>query len=339
MKTNKFTLIADNSNTSTNKTTMDEKYSDLTIICHGRHFKVHKIIICPQSHVLSKLCDIDMREKRTGIVKHEEFDDDTVERMIDYVYNKKYGVTRRPKDLPSKDDEGLITDTETLATADVPAAEGVALEQDDGATPRIEGIPAAESVALPQDDGAAPAIDGEQVELSPAEKGIIYARVYGLADCYDISELRHHARSNFMEVADEEPGDKDLKGFADVAREICKITTRFDDAYKDPLRADFLSLVARYASKLTHDTDFVAGLYEPELQDSAGDIFVALGHRMSDLETQVTEMTASFEAEKEVLQKSVSAAQADAENQIANAKHGQRVAEQLLSTSKESWSA
>lgn len=33
------------------------KYSDLTFVCDGDEFKVHKVIVCPQSDVLSAAVD------------------------------------------------------------------------------------------------------------------------------------------------------------------------------------------------------------------------------------------------------------------------------------------
>ena len=34
-----------------------EKYSDLELLCQGQAFKVHKVIVCGQSPVLSAACD------------------------------------------------------------------------------------------------------------------------------------------------------------------------------------------------------------------------------------------------------------------------------------------
>ena len=34
-----------------------EKYSDLTLVCQGEHFPVHKVVVCTQSPVLAAACD------------------------------------------------------------------------------------------------------------------------------------------------------------------------------------------------------------------------------------------------------------------------------------------
>jgi len=33
------------------------KYSDLTMVCHGQEFRVHRAVVCPQSPVLAAACD------------------------------------------------------------------------------------------------------------------------------------------------------------------------------------------------------------------------------------------------------------------------------------------
>jgi hypothetical protein len=314
MDNNQAALIEiNNSSTPTSKPRRSEKYSDLTISCHGRQFKVHRTILCPQSEVISKLCDIDMQERKTGIIEHEEFDDDTVERMIDFTYEKNYDATQRPKHLLSGDGDETSTGTEALAIEDVLTAEGL---------------------TLPENDDAMPVTDNERPELSAADKWIIHARVYGLADYYDMSELRELAHSRFMAVADGQAASPDLSGFVNVAREVCRRTTAADGMiaipYKTSLRTGFLSLIARYASKLSLDSDFVAGLNEPDLRNIMSDIFCALGQRIFELEAQKIEIIASLEAENEALEKSLSTTKADAVTQVNTAQVLQNVADNQL---------
>jgi hypothetical protein len=255
-----------------------------------------------------------MQERKTGIIEHEEFDDDTMERMIDFAYEKTYDATRRPKYLLSGDgEEEISSHNEALA---------------------IEDVPGAECVTLPENDDAMPATDNERTELSATDRWIIHARVYGLADYYDMSELRELAHSRFMAVADEQPTDADLNGFIYVAREVCRRTTAADGMiaihYETSLRTDFLSLIARYASKLSLDSDFVAGLNEPDLLDIMSDIFCVLGQRIAELEAQKIAITASLEAENEALEQSLSTTKADAATQVNTAQVLQNVADNQL---------
>jgi hypothetical protein len=303
-----------NSSTPASKPPRSEKYSDLIISCHAREFKVHRTILCPQSEVISKLCDIDMQERKTGIIEHEEFDDDAMERMIDFAYVKDYEATRRPKHLLSGDgEEETSLHTEALA---------------------IEDVSAAGCVTLPENDDAMPATDNERTELSATDRWIIHARVYGLADYYDMSELRELAHSRFMAVADEQATEADLNDLIYVAREVCRRTTAADGMiaipYETSLRTGFLSLIARYASKLSLDSDFVAGLNEPDLLDIMSDVFCALGQRISELEAQKLEITESLEAENEALEQSLSTTKAYAATQVNTAQVLQNVADNQL---------
>lgn len=301
-------LVTKSSSTTASKLFASEKYSDLTIICHGRQFKVHKAILCPQSEVISKICDIDMQEKKTGIIEHKEFDDDTTEHMIEFAYKKEYEVTRRPKYLVPEEADDSTTSVDSRPVDDVQAAEGI---------------------RLPGDDTVTSVLDGDQAKLSAADKWVIHARVYGLAEYYDMSELRDEAHSRFMHVAGDELGDIDLSGFHNVAREVCRTTMREDGSgeamYERSLRSGFLSLVALYAPKLALDADFSAALYTPDLQGILVDIIRVFGQRMSELEVQKEEDTSSLEAEKEALKRSMETTKADADNRISAAEHRRQI--------------
>lgn len=313
MENNNTALVARSDSMTAGKLLRSEKYSDLTIICQGRQFKAHRAIICPQSDVISRLCDIDMAERRTGIIEHEEFDADTVERMIAFTYKKGYDVTRRPRYEPAEEVEDSITGIHSLAIEDAPTAGGVTLPQDNA-------------------DAHATTHDEEPTELSTTDKWVIHARVYGLADYYDMPELRDHACGCFMEVADYDLEDSDLEGFDEVAREVCKTTMREDGStgysYDSPLRSGFLSLVARYAPKLALDPNFSAVLCEPDLQDSIADVFGVLAQRISDLEVERDVNTSTHEAEKARLQRSAATVKSDAESQTFIANSGRRMAEE-----------
>lgn len=312
METNSTDLVAKSDSTTAGKLLSSEKYSDLTIVCQGRQFKVHKAILCPQSDVISRLCDIDMAEKRSGVIEHEEFDADTLQRMIDFAYKKEYDVTRRPRYEPTEEIEDSIAGNDSLTIEDVPTTGGVTLPQ--------------------HDTDAQVLVDEEPSELSITDKWVIHARVCGLADYYDMPKLRDHAYGCFMGVANYELDDDSLEGFDKVAREVCKTNMRDDGSagysYDSPLRSGFLSLVARYAPKLALDPNFSAALCEPDLQDSIADIFGVLAQRISDLEVERDVNTSTFEAEKATLQRSAATAKSDAESQTFIVNSGRRFADE-----------
>lgn len=314
MENNSTALVAKSGNTTASKPFVSEKYTDLTIVCQGREFRVHKAILCPQSDVISKICNIDMLEKRTGVIEHKEFDAETVERMIEFAYKKDYDATRRPRYEPVQQLEDPIVNMDSLAIEDTSTTGGVTLPQND-----------AEAMVLD---------DNEPAELTTTDKWVIHARVHGLAEYYDMPELRDHTYDRFMSVANHELEDGDLEGFDQVARQVCKTTVRQDGSagysYDSPLRSGFLSLVARYAPKLALDANFSATLCEPDLQDSVADIFCALSKRIGDLEVERDVNTSTLEAEKATLQQAVASAKADAESQTFIANSGRQMADQQL---------
>lgn len=89
------------------------KYSDLTLSCHGRDFRVHKIIVCPQSSVLAATADGEpqVRDKPpcplfspftlTGYLTQESganaiemnsFGREIVAHMVEFLYTGDYGI-------------------------------------------------------------------------------------------------------------------------------------------------------------------------------------------------------------------------------------------------------
>lgn len=68
----------------------DPKYSDFTIKCGGKSWHVHKAILCSASAVIARACESKMLEDSTNTIEHNEFDADTMERMVSYIYKQTY---------------------------------------------------------------------------------------------------------------------------------------------------------------------------------------------------------------------------------------------------------
>ncbi|KAK5129240.1 hypothetical protein LTR08_003725 [Meristemomyces frigidus] len=69
-----------------------KKHCDFVISCEGRRFNVHKAVMCSASPALAAAFNVDMTESQTGTIEHTQYDADTVERMITYVYKTKYDL-------------------------------------------------------------------------------------------------------------------------------------------------------------------------------------------------------------------------------------------------------
>lgn len=86
------------------------KYTDLTLVCDGQEFKVHRAIVCPQSTVMAAAVDGPFivgtslpqrqsnvnrwQESQTGIIKIQDFDAETVRRMVDFLYVGDYEIVK-----------------------------------------------------------------------------------------------------------------------------------------------------------------------------------------------------------------------------------------------------
>ncbi|KAH7403063.1 BTB/POZ protein [Cadophora sp. MPI-SDFR-AT-0126] len=68
----------------------DDTYSDLTITCRDRSWKVHRVVVCPQSRVLNAACMTGFKEAQTGIVDLDDDDPAAVETMLRFFYTGKY---------------------------------------------------------------------------------------------------------------------------------------------------------------------------------------------------------------------------------------------------------
>ncbi|KAF4458120.1 Speckle-type POZ protein [Fusarium austroafricanum] len=62
-------------------------YSDFTITCRGKEFKVHKAIICPQSSFFKAACNGSFKEAHEGKMDLPDDDPVAVEKMLRYLYH------------------------------------------------------------------------------------------------------------------------------------------------------------------------------------------------------------------------------------------------------------
>ncbi|KAF8856918.1 hypothetical protein BDZ45DRAFT_653565 [Acephala macrosclerotiorum] len=67
-----------------------DTYSDLTIKCRDKSWKVHRVIVCSQSKVLHAACMAGFKETHTGVIDLDDDDPVPVEIMLKYFYTGKY---------------------------------------------------------------------------------------------------------------------------------------------------------------------------------------------------------------------------------------------------------
>ncbi|KAK3719605.1 hypothetical protein LTR37_004142 [Vermiconidia calcicola] len=94
-------------------------FSDLTIKCHGREFRVHRAVVCQFSPVIADQCNSTFREGVLREIEHEQYTASTVERMLSYMYSQWYTVTGdRPIANSSAGNDGARKDSFVHGIAD-----------------------------------------------------------------------------------------------------------------------------------------------------------------------------------------------------------------------------
>ncbi|KAL7929631.1 BTB/POZ protein [Trichoderma chlorosporum] len=97
------------------------KFSDLTLICQGKEFKIHKVVACPQSPVFSAAVSGEFKESKTGVIEIELFDSETVRRMVEFLYTGNYDCDQPPKQKTATTDAASPAATvKTAKTASCP---------------------------------------------------------------------------------------------------------------------------------------------------------------------------------------------------------------------------
>ena len=69
------------------------QFTDCVIVCNGRKFNCHKVILAGRSPVLNAMFTHDMEESRSGRIDIKDLDVDTVGKMLAYIYSDKIDNT------------------------------------------------------------------------------------------------------------------------------------------------------------------------------------------------------------------------------------------------------
>ncbi|GAB1740404.1 hypothetical protein NU219Hw_g5509t1 [Hortaea werneckii] len=80
-------------------------HTDFTIICQGRQWKAHKVVLCAQSEWFKKSCAECWKEGQEGVITFTEDEPDVIEAMLHWFYEFDYGTSsdiKRPLVLDVK---------------------------------------------------------------------------------------------------------------------------------------------------------------------------------------------------------------------------------------------
>lgn len=236
----------------------NSRYSDLAIVCEGKRFNVHKNIMCSASRTIAAICDNGMEEAQTGIIRHKEFDVDTVERMIEYVYKRRYEL---PDDLSMIVITSLDSDEHDVDGHGNPSdpKQSITSVADQNCTEQSE------SAETKMDDRMQGNCPKSSLEMSGANaKLIAHARMYAIGQYYDIPALREFAEEQF----DAETGWQ-MEGFVEAIKEIRRLTFPGNPV----LRSALCRKAVTHIDELAEDESFMAELADRDgVQEFTADL-------------------------------------------------------------------
>ncbi|KAL3482997.1 hypothetical protein BJX62DRAFT_92309 [Aspergillus germanicus] len=192
---------------------LNSEYSDLEIICDGKTFPAHKLVVCSRSEYFKRACFGEFKETREPICL-DNTDTVLLEKVLEFLYTGTYTVGRL---IPEAHDPQLDSDTECAKVhAPNQLAPDVEESTDEITLHNSENVaqdPMGGSDQSDQEDAMEPIID-PSAECHPC---YFHMRVFGEADYFMISSLKDKAREQFR-TSFTDCSERDL--FAEVIKEL-----------------------------------------------------------------------------------------------------------------------
>ncbi|KAK6349378.1 hypothetical protein TWF730_010125 [Orbilia blumenaviensis] len=169
------------------------KYSDFTIKCGSKQWKVHRAIICPQSKFFETLCDSDFKEAKSAEINLSDEAPSDIQAMLEFLYTGQYSIA--PLELPEEDFGETNSIKETLGTSSQTADNS----GDDGNGEGSES----ESNELGQrsvnDHGEPTTTPLSQLMSGDMLRERLHIVMYALGDKFMIEKLKTEAAQTFKE--------------------------------------------------------------------------------------------------------------------------------------------
>lgn len=194
------------------------KYSDLTVVCHGKRYPVHRALLASRSAFFDGACRHPFQEAETGVIDLSEDDPEAVEHMVHYFYHLDYlnrPLSRRSSQrssrrtslrsqhtasrAPKKLNLALIEDPLLAMASAIDASMPMTPPADRDDRSHLDAIAKQPDTPMTEqfnDDMFDCAVDDVEAD---AEKPhlITHAKVYAIAEKYGISGLKTLARQKF----------------------------------------------------------------------------------------------------------------------------------------------
>ncbi|ENH69794.1 hypothetical protein FOC1_g10009294 [Fusarium oxysporum f. sp. cubense race 1] len=187
------------------------EFSDFTLICKDREFKLHQVIVCPQSPVISAALHSGFEETTSKVVTVNEFHVATVQSMVTFLYTGDYVLApETEKSVQVKDRDEKSEDGEVHSDQDKMSEDSFA--------------------------------SSKETEDKTAEKIISYLSVNAIADYYNIAKLGKLSTSKIEAIL------RDDLNFLIIPQVIQEMSISNRDA---DLRSLIASATAKYIEELT----------------------------------------------------------------------------------------
>ncbi|KAM3484735.1 hypothetical protein MY8738_001854 [Beauveria namnaoensis] len=153
---------------------LSEEYCDLYFSCDGEIFKVHKVVVCPQSSVIRDTVSTDFLESEIGVLDMDAYTPELVQRFRQFLYTNVYDAT----------------DIE----------DGVALPADD-ATADIGSSAANSAMSTSRENSEKSSLNREAMAQDPIYRTILdHASMMEIGDYYDVPDLVKFARAQISDA-------------------------------------------------------------------------------------------------------------------------------------------
>ena len=86
VETSNTLVPADNIRKDVKSLYQDVSFADVTITCGGKEFRAHKVILASQSPVFKKMFEIDMKERRSGVIEVPDITPAVISDLLAYLY-------------------------------------------------------------------------------------------------------------------------------------------------------------------------------------------------------------------------------------------------------------
>ncbi|TVY72053.1 Kelch-like protein 30 [Fusarium oxysporum f. sp. cubense] len=245
-------------------TLQSEKFSDMTIICGERQFKIHRAVVCTQSPFFDKAMSGDYMESTSRSIELPEDDPDVVERFLKFLYTGTYsdGVNftwGKPAKAALLDPESVLqslqqpacSSQETGMSSPAQGTEDWISKDERDEEPDEEYNEYDEDPDDSSDDGDV--AGDEQSKLAKVAEAVAFGhcsrteglkqfadlrsdmtlplRLYVMADKYDVPALRLLARDRIYRAV--ELVGEEAECFPDVVDELYQTTPPTDTAMRE----------------------------------------------------------------------------------------------------------